>query len=36
VLSTNAAVLREELVGYVDAILERQDRGDILKKMETF
>lgn len=24
------------MIGYVDAILERQDRADVLKKMETF
>lgn len=24
------------MIGYIDAILERQDRADILKKMETF
>ena len=35
-LSTNAAILKEEMIGYVDAILERQDRADALKKMETF
>ena len=36
VLSTNAAILREEMIGYIDAILERQDRADVLKKMESF
>lgn len=24
------------MLGYVDAILERQDKADVLKKMETF
>ena len=36
VLSHDAKILREELIGYVDAILERQDRADILKKVESF
>ena len=35
-LSQNAQVLKEELIGYVNAIMERMDRGDILKKMESF
>lgn len=24
------------MIGYIDAILERQDRADVLKKMESF
>ena len=36
VLSRDAKILREEMIGYVDAILERQDKADIIKKIETF
>ena len=36
VLSQNAEVLKEELFGYVNAIIERMDRADILKKVESF
>ena len=36
VLSQNAQVLKEELIGYVNAIMERMDRADVLKKMESF
>ena len=36
VLSHNADVLKEEMIGYVNAIIERMDRADALKKFETF
>ena len=36
VLSHNAEVLKEELLGYVNAIIERMDRSDALKKFESF
>lgn len=36
VLSQNAQVIKEELIGYVNALLERMDRADILKKVESF
>lgn len=36
VLSQNAEVLREELMGYVDAIIERMDRSDASYKFESF
>jgi len=36
VLSHNAEVLKEEMMGYVNAIIERMDRGDVLKKIESF
>ena len=36
ILSKNAEVLREELVGYANAIIERMDRANALKKFETF
>lgn len=36
VLSYNATVIREEMLGYVDAILERQDQADAVKRMENF
>ena len=29
-------MLKEELIGYVNAIIERMDRADALKKFETF
>ena len=29
-------MLKEELFGYVNAIIERMDKGDILKKFESF
>ena len=29
-------MLREELIGYANAIIERMDRSDILKKVESF
>lgn len=29
-------MLKEELFGYVNAIIERMDRADILKKVESF
>ena len=29
-------MLREELIGYVDAIIERMDKGHALKKFESF
>lgn len=35
-LSNDAEVLKEEMIGYVNAVIERMDRGDILKKVETF
>ena len=35
-MSHNADVLREELIGYVNAIIERMDRSSALKKFETF
>ena len=28
-------MIREELVGYVDAIIQRQDRANLMSKMET-
>jgi len=36
VLSNDARVMKEEMLGYVDAILQRQDRTDAVKKMENF
>jgi len=36
ILSQQADVLREELFGYVNAIIERMDKGNAIKKMETF
>ena len=36
VLSQNAQVLKEEMIGYANAIVERMDRADILKKVESF
>ena len=36
VLSRNADVLKEELIGYVNAIIERMDKADALKKFESF
>ena len=36
ILSRNAEVLREELIGYANAIIERMDRANALKKFETF
>ena len=35
-MSKQADVLKEELIGYVNAIIERMDKGDALKTMETF
>ena len=35
-LSHNAEILKEELMGYVNAIIERMDRADVLKKVESF
>ena len=35
-LSNDAEVLKEEMIGYVNAVIERMDRGDILKQVETF
>lgn len=35
-LSYNATIVKEEMLGYVDAILERQDQADAVKKMESF
>ena len=35
-MSNSAEVLKEELFGYVNAIIERMDRADVLKKVETF
>ena len=29
-------MLKEELIGYANAIIERMDRADILKKVESF
>lgn len=36
VLNYEATALKEEMLGYVDAIVQRQDRADCMKKMETF
>ena len=36
VLSEDAMVLREEMIGYVNAVLERMDKGNALKKFESF
>ena len=36
VLSNNAEVLREELIGYANAIIERMDKANALKKIESF
>lgn len=36
ILSQQADVLREELIGYVNAIIERMDKGNAVKTMETF
>ena len=36
VLSYQAEVLKEEMLGYVNAIIERMDKGDAIKKIETF
>jgi len=36
VLSQSAEVLKEELFGYVNAIIERMDRADVLKRVESF
>ena len=36
ILSQQADVLKEELLGYVNAIMERMDKGDAIKTMETF
>lgn len=35
-LSQSAEVLKEELFGYVNAIIERMDRADVLKRVESF
>ena len=35
-VSKEARKLRENMVGFVDSIIERQDRYDILKRMESF
>ena len=36
VLKYEAKVIREEMVGYIDAILQRQDESNLQKRMETF
>ena len=36
VLSEDAVVLREEMIGYVNAVLERMDKGNALRKFESF
>ena len=36
ILSHQAEVLKEEMLGYVNAIIERMDKGDAIKKIETF
>lgn len=36
VLNYEATALKEEMLGYVDAIVQRQDRADCLRKMESF
>jgi hypothetical protein len=35
-VSKEANIIKEQMVGYTNAIIERQDRYDILKKMESF
>ena len=35
-MSRNAEILKEELFGYVNAIIERMDRADAVKKFESF
>jgi len=35
-ISKEAKVIKEQMLGYVNAIVKRQDRYDILKKVETF
>ena len=35
-LSYEATELKEEMLGYIDAIVQRQDKAHYLKKMETF
>jgi hypothetical protein len=35
-VSIEARKLRENMIGYVDSIVERQDRYDILKRLESF
>ena len=36
VLSNNAEILKEEMIGYVNAIIERMDKANALKKFESF
>jgi hypothetical protein len=35
-VSRESEIIREQMIGYTDAIIERQDRYDILKTMESF
>jgi len=35
-ITREARGMREQMIGYVDAIVHRQDRYDILKRIETF
>ena len=35
-LSYEASVIKEEMIGYMDAIIQRQDQGHLYQKMETF
>jgi hypothetical protein len=33
--SRDAVIMRDQMIGYVDAIIERQDKGDCLKMTES-
>ena len=35
-ITRQANKIREQMIGYTDAIIERQDRYDILKRVESF
>jgi hypothetical protein len=35
-LQRQSVEIREELVGYVDALMQRQDRTNMFSKLETF
>jgi hypothetical protein len=35
-VTKEATEIKEQMLGYVDAIIKRQDKYDVLKKVETF